>query len=309
MPTLPERLSSNLKHIKLLSIALLTYLGAQQLMYEMELDDYLYALWNEATTKEETKKRSIWLPNYTLTQETRLPFVSNNLSGITYNPDSGHLWVIINSPQRLIELDTEFNHIRTIELKNFTDTEAVAYAGNNRLAIADERDQSVVIANIDGMATEVLDKQALPRLTLDTNGGGNKGFEGIAVDASAGTIYAVRERDPMTLLSITGLLDNDIGVTVRTDNLIDAKDLYLSDLSGLHFDTSSGNLLFLSDESKALGEVDLQGNRVSYLDLVKGFHGLQRDIPQPEGVTMGPRRSIFVVSEPNIAYRFDLAGS
>ncbi len=298
-----DKLSNHTRIVGFGFLVLLAYL----VMYELEIDDHLHALWNEISTDDAIKNKSIWLPNYQLSHQTALPFVNNNLSGITYNPETNRLWVIVNSPQRLIELDTDFNATRTIELKNFTDTEAVAYAGNNRLVIADERDQSVVVANIGD--SNSFDKLELPRLTVDTNGGGNKGFEGIAVDNSAGLIYVVRERDPMTLLTINGLLTKNAGVTVTKDKLINAQDLYLDDLSGLHFDPSSGNLLFLSDESRALGEISLNGNRVSYLDLVKGFHGLNQDIPQAEGVTMGPQRSLFVVSEPNLIYRFDASDS
>lgn len=298
-----DKLSNHTRIVGFGFLVLLAYL----VMYELEIDDHLHALWNEISTDDAIKNKSIWLPNYQLSHQTALPFVNNNLSGITYNPETNRLWVIVNSPQRLIELDTDFNATRTIELKNFTDTEAVAYAGNNRLVIADERDQSVVVANIGD--SNSFDKLELPRLTVDTNGGGNKGFEGIAVDNSAGLIYVVRERDPMTLLTINGLLTKNAGVTVTKDKLINAQDLHLDDLSGLHFDPSSGNLLFLSDESRALGEISLNGNRVSYLDLVKGFHGLNQDIPQAEGVTMGPQRSLFVVSEPNLIYRFDASDS
>ena len=298
-----DKLSNHTRIVGFGFLVLLAYL----VMYELEIDHHLHALWNEISTDDAIKNKSIWLPNYQLSHQTALPFVNNNLSGITYNPETNRLWVIVNSPQRLIELDTDFNATRTIELKNFTDTEAVAYAGKNRLVIADERDQSVVVANIGD--SNSFDKLELPRLTLDTNGGGNKGFEGIAVDNSAGLIYVVRERDPMTLLTINGLLTKNAGVTVTKDKLINAQDLYLDDLSGLHFDPSSGNLLFLSDESRALGEISLNGNRVSYLYLVKGFHGLNQDIPQAEGVTMGPQRSLFVVSEPNLIYRFDASDS
>lgn len=305
MSTLTTLLPLYARPLRAALIAAAAYVTLQQVVYEFEIDDHLHALWKNYSTTDTVKRQSVWLPNYELTDRKALPFVKNNLSGITFNPDTGTLWTVINNPQQLLELDTEFKLLRSIELVNFTDTEAVAYAGNNRLVIADERDQSVVLAEIPDTETTSIDKFKENRLTLDTNGGGNKGFEGIAVDPYESVIYVVREQAPMTLLTITGLLSDDEGLTIANSSVIDASNLHLEDLSGLHYDNMSGNLLFLSHESKALAEISRDGSRISYLDLVEGFHGQKSDIPQAEGVTLGPDRSLFIVSEPNMIYRFD----
>ena len=268
-----------------------------------DLDDQLYAAVNDLTTPEAVKQASVWLNSYQLDQQIRLDAIADNLSGITYSQDTGSYWVIVNSPQLLLELDERLRITRTITLKNFDDTEALADAGANRLVIADERDQSVVIAPIT-TTTITLDKNQLKRITLNTHGGDNKGFEGIAVDKRHNTIYVVRERDPMTLLTIRGFLNADTSIEIETSPVIDGEGLYLDDLSGLHFDQASGNLLFLSDESKALAEITPKGEKVSYMDLVSGFHGLTSDVPQAEGVTMSTDGSIYIVSEPNLVYRF-----
>jgi len=270
---------------------------------ELELDDHLYAVWIEKTTSESTKQTSVWLNGYRLDHQSQLAAVKNNLSGISYNPDTNSYWVIVNSPQSLLELDENFQMRRKIELANFKDTEALAYAGANRFVIADERDQSIVVAPITGTTTS-LDKTQLQRITLNTHGRDNKGFEGIAVDIPRQTIYVVRELDPMTFLVIRGLLTGEPGIEIETSPAIDGEDHYLEDLSGLHFDQLSGNLLFLSDESKALAEITPTGEKVSYMDLVTRFHGLTSDVPQAEGMTIGPDRSIHIVSQPNLIYRF-----
>ena len=36
-----------------------------------------------------------------------------------------------------------------------------------------------------------------------------------------------------------------------------------------------------------------------------GSHGLQRTVPQPEGLAVGPDGTIYLVSEPNLFYRFE----
>lgn len=269
----------------------------------VDLDDQLYAAWIKSTTSEETKNASIWLSRYHLDYQANLEGIRNNLSGITYSQDSKSYWAVINNPQVLLELDEDLRIIRQIKLHNFEDTEAVASAGMGKLVIADERDQSIVIAPITTTTTS-LDKKQLKRLTLNTHGGDNKGFEGITVDTQKSLIYVARERDPMMLLSIRGLLSDDQTLEIDTHHSIYVEELYLDDLSGLHFDEKSGNLLLLSDESKALAEITTEGKKISYMDLISGFHGLINNIPQAEGVTIGPDRSIIIVSEPNYIYRF-----
>jgi len=41
------------------------------------------------------------------------------------------------------------------------------------------------------------------------------------------------------------------------------------------------------------------------MPLWRGFHGLQRKVPQPEGLAVGPNGAIYVLSEPNLFYRFE----
>ncbi len=78
----------------------------------------------------------------------------------------------------------------------------------------------------------------------------------------------------------------------------------MDDLSGLHFDVNTNHLLMLSDESKTLAEIDLKGNKVSYMDLEKGFNNLNRSIPQAEGVTLDDKGNLYIISEPNLLYRY-----
>ncbi len=139
---------------------------------------------------------------------------------------------------------------------------------------------------------------------MNLDGYGNKGLEGIAVDYVTNTIYTVRERDPMKLIKITGFIENKNRITIENYNQIEVDDLYMDDLSGLHFDVNTNHLLMLSDESKTLAEIDLKGNKVSYMDLEKGFNNLNRSIPQAEGVTLDDKGNLYIISEPNLLYRY-----
>ncbi len=269
-----------------------------------DLDDRAWYLWLDWKTPQASKHNALWLPHYEVDVEAMvIKGVDGNLSGITFNSDSGSFWVIINQPQQLIELDKDLKPLRLIELENFADTEAIAYAGNSTYIIADERDQSIVVAPIN-QATQSLNKDELHHLTINIDGNSNKGLEGVTVDYEKQTIYAVRERDPMRLISVKGILDKKPGINVEFPPGIDVGDLYMDDLSGLHFDSGTGHLLILSDESKMLAEVDLQGNKISYMDLDVGFNNLKYAIPQAEGVTLDADNNLYIISEPNLIYRF-----
>jgi uncharacterized protein YjiK len=52
-------------------------------------------------------------------------------------------------------------------------------------------------------------------------------------------------------------------------------------------------------------EYDASGAPLSLLSLWAGRHGLQDSVPQAEGVAIGPEGEVYIVSEPNLLYRFD----
>ena len=269
-----------------------------------DLDDKIWYLLHDSSINKETKNNSVWLPEYQADiTDLQIPGITGNASGITYDFDRKTLWIIVNGPTYLIEIDLQFNLLRRIKLKNFKDTEAIAYVGNDYYLLTDERDQTITLAKISGQ-TKQLDKNALQQIVLNLHGYSNKGLEGIAVDYVTNTIFAVRERDPMLLIKITGFIENNNRINIQNHDQIKVNDLYMDDLSGLHYDSNTDHLLFLSDESRLLAEIDLQGNKVSYMDLENGFNNLNRSIPQAEGVTLDSEGYLYIVSEPNLLYRF-----
>ncbi|MEM7304496.1 MAG: SdiA-regulated domain-containing protein [Pseudomonadota bacterium] len=273
-----------------------------------ELDDKVWYFFHDMTISQEVEERSIWLPEYHANLVgLPIPGIDKNASGMTFNRDTNTLWVIVNSPTYLVELDLAFNLLRRIDMKNFKDTEAITYIGNDEYLLTDERDQSITLAKIDTQTT-ALDKNNLEKIVLNFHGYSNKGLEGIAVDYLTNTIYAVRERDPMVLMKITGFIENNNRIQIEKYDQINIDGLYMDDLSGLHFDVNSGHLLFLSDESKLLAEIDLEGKKISYMDLEKGFNNLKQSIPQAEGVVLDDEGHLYIVSEPNLLYRYEKKG-
>ena len=79
----------------------------------------------------------------------------------------------------------------------------------------------------------------------------------------------------------------------------------MRNLSALAVDPRTGHLLALSADSHLLLELDEKGEQVSFMTLLGGFNGLKRTIPRAEGVTMDERGTLYMVSEPNLFYRFE----
>jgi uncharacterized protein YjiK len=60
----------------------------------------------------------------------------------------------------------------------------------------------------------------------------------------------------------------------------------------------------LSEQSSNLTELDQQGNFVSILSLRALAGDLKHTLPQAEGMTMDNKGELYIVSEPNLFYRF-----
>lgn len=83
----------------------------------------------------------------------------------------------------------------------------------------------------------------------------------------------------------------------------------MRDLSSLSLHDQTGHMLVMSDESKLLAEYSKAGELISIIPLWGGWHGLEHSIPQAEGVTVAPDGTIYIVSEPNLFYRFERPSS
>lgn len=264
--------------------------------------DRLHYAWQSWNNSEAEMARVLWLPEYRVDIDGRpIDGVADNASGITYDHDRDSLWVVLNSPPTLVELDMDLQFQRRIELRNFKDTEGVAYLGEGEFAIVDERHMAVVVATIEE-GTDTLDRHQLRELILYRDGTGNNGLEGIAVDRPEKRLYAVSESDPGQLFKVDGFLQH--GQTHSVGRSLEARDVGMDDLSGLHFDATTRHLLLLSAESRKLAEVDLSGNTISSMALQAGLGGLTATVPQAEGVTLDADGRLYLVSEPNLIYRF-----
>ena len=300
------RIHLTLKHL-LLSILLLVLLLLGLLAQEYRLFGRAWfnvQQWQHAAKWQEG---SIWLSDYQVEIEAK-PIVGldDDVSALTFDPDRNSLFTVTNDKPQLIELSLEGEILRRIELKGFGDAEAVEYISPGLYVITDERRQRLIKVRVDDTTTALHADQA-QQLSLSIGLNGNKGFEGLAYDSAGQRLFVAKERDPLRIYEIHGFPQRDpqqpFAVHVVDDHQRDAG-LFVRDLSSLQFDERTGHLLALSDESRLVLELNVDGQPISSLSLLGGRNGLKRSVPQGEGIAMDDQGTLYLVSEPNLFYRF-----
>ncbi len=272
--------------------------------YEFRLTSRLRFAYRQWRHEKEWRERSLWLPNYRLVLQREVEGVADNLSALTWNYDTDTLFVILNSPPTVLELDRTGDVLRRLPLVGFHDTEAIEYIGESHYLIAEEQKQKLSIIEITAESRELHAGHEEP-LTLGLGPAGNWGVEGLAWDRDNRVLYAAKERFPIHIYEISGFpqAPNTVrDIVVEQDAGRDRR-LFVSDISGLDYNHRLGHLLVLSDASRLLIEVDRNGRPVSALSLVFG-NGLDGPVPQAEGVAMDDKETLFIVSEPNLFYVF-----
>jgi len=257
---------------------------------------------------DDWQARSIWLPDYRVTLDGQpIEGLDEDLSALTYDPDRKTLFSVTNKHQRLVELSLDGRLLRSVELVGFKDPEAVEYIEPNVYVIADERRQQLVRVELDEN-TRSVDASTAQKLSLGIGSNGNKGFEGLGYDTAGKRLFVAKERDPVRIYEIRGFpygtAPESISVHVLEDRKRDAR-LFVRDLSSLDYDRESGHLLVLSDESRMILELDVEGRPISSLSLRAGQNGLARSVPQAEGLAMDGEGALYLVSEPNLFYKFE----
>lgn len=253
----------------------------------------------------EWRERSLWLPDYQVVIEAQpIAGLEDDVSALTYDPDRRSLFSVTNHKAELIELSLGGKVLRRIALVGFGDAEAVEYIGPGTYVISDERAQRLFKVHVDER-TRWLDAADSEQLSLGLGLNGNKGFEGLAYDSQGRRLFVAKERDPLRILEITGFPSAEQRLNLHVaDDLKRDRRLFVRDLSSLQFDERSGHLLALSDESRLVVELDVDGRPISTLSLLRGMHGLKRSVPQAEGLAMDEAGDLYLVSEPNLFYRF-----
>ncbi|EKI0262971.1 YjiK family protein, partial [Salmonella enterica] len=130
--------------------------------------------------------------------------------------------------------------------------------------------------------------------------------EGLARGRGEHALMVAQEKKPLRLY----VTDQSPDALSVSDSLTHRASLpwFLKDISGLHYDRNNGLLYVLSHESDVVVVSDLDGGR-KVMSLRRGHYGLRRDIPQAEGIASDDRDTLWIVSEPNLFYRFTRTAS
>ncbi|BAP42670.1 SdiA-regulated domain-containing protein [Pseudomonas sp. LJDD11] len=261
--------------------------------------------WNLFWQSESTA--AIGLSEYRVVIEGKvIEGLEDDVSALSYDPDRKTLFTVTNQNSELVELSLDGRIVRRIHLDGFGDAEAVEYIRPGVYVISDERRQRLIQVQVND-DTRSLDATQAETLTLDFNAGNNKGFEGLAYDTKGQRLFVAKERDPVQIIEVRGFPklqpDTPTSLEVISNRQRDAG-IFVRDLSSLQFDERSGHLLALSDESRQILELDIEGRPVGSSSLKKGQMGLSKTVPQAEGIAMDDAGTLYLVSEPNLFYVF-----
>ena len=281
---------------------LLAIAAAYGLAFAMHWDDrgLLWVL--ERFESKAEQKESIWLPDYRVVIDAKpLPGMEKDeASDLAYNPQTKTLFSVMGKNPFLVELSLQGEVLRKMPLVGWSNPEGLTAMENGLMAIVDERQHMLSIVKVDADTRE-LNIASFPKYDLGPSKDQNKAFEAITWDPRNQQLLLGEERPPALFT-----WKSDGGQTLKGDKQkLSSDELDIRNLSALATDPRTGHLLVLSADSHLLLELDEKGEQVSFMTLLGGFNGLKNTIPRAEGVTMDEAGTLYMVSEPNLFYRFE----
>lgn len=281
----------------LLALAIIAY----GLVVAMHWDDRGLLWIKEGFESQAERQESIWLPDYVVDIDAKpLPGMERDeASDLAFNPHTRTLFSVMGKHPFLVELTLDGDVLRKIPLVGWSNPEGVAVLENGQVAIVDERNHDLTLVKLDATSTS-LNRADYPSYDLGNTEDGNKGFEAIAWDQIRQRLIIGAERPPKLFIWST----DGQGPLKGDKQPLPSDELDLRNLSALGIDPRTGHLLALSADSNMLLELDEKGEQVSFMTLLGGFNGLGDTIPRAEGVAMDDRGNLYIISEPNLFYRF-----
>jgi len=280
---------------------LLVVVAAYGLAFAMHWDNRGVLWVHEQFKSPAERQASVWLPDYRAVIDAKpLPGMEKDeASDLAYDPQTKTLFSVMGKNPFLVELTLQGDVLRKMPLVGWSNPEGVTVLGNGLLAIVDERAHLITIVKVDADTRE-LNIANFPKYDLGPSKDQNKAFEGVTWDSRNQQLMLGEERPP-ALFTWKG----DGKVLTGDKVKLASHALDMRNLSALAIDPRTGHMLVLSADSHLLLELDKKGAQVSFIALLGGFNGLKNTIPRAEGVTMDEAGTLYMVSEPNLFYRFE----
>ncbi|EMB4690450.1 SdiA-regulated domain-containing protein [Citrobacter farmeri] len=185
----------------------------------------------------------------------------------------------------------------SLSIPEITDPEAMEWMEDNLFRVGSEKEGSAWLVNIDILKGTY---QLLSSIQLkDYTRPGNKGLEGLAWDKENQVLFAAKEKKPVMISRVDVQSEENSVSTLPTSATTSVRDV-----SGLHYHSPTASLLVLSDKSGKVLEINREGLVTDRLYLNAGWAGLTQNIPQAEGIALDDAGNLYIVSEPNLFYRF-----
>jgi len=222
-----------------------------------------------------------------------------NASGLTYNPDSSTLFLVQDSPAKIIEINQQGKILRRIEIEGLKDIEGISYIGNNRFVIADENSASVYFISVKP-DTKYIAKKDMAALKLDLPNKPKHGISGVTYNPQDKSLFIITEKKPKKIIQVfIGSEKLNIPWNLENSDIKDA--------DGIFFDPNSQHIFLLSKTAGAVIEYSLHGKKLSQIQLKKGNINLNHTIKKPEGITMNTSGTkLYICGEKNDFYIFSL---
>lgn len=253
---------------------------------------------------EDRERISIDLGQYELAlRQEAIAGVAMNASGLAYSRKTKTLFLAMNSPPEIVELNLKGEFKRRIALNGFDDTEGITWIDGYSLAVVEERRGNLVIVEIDA-DTKSIDHTQGSSFSVESVPLGNMGLEGLAWDSGGKRFFIVKELAPKKIYTLKLPTEKSGKPEVTIPWEMEENGFGLKDLAGVHYDARTGHLLILSQASRCVVECTVDGRELSRLSLEKGSAGLDHSLLQPEGITMDRKGNLYICGEPNVFYVF-----
>jgi uncharacterized protein YjiK len=222
-----------------------------------------------------------------------LEVATGNVSDVAYSELTGTVFISINDPEVIYEYDLEGNHLRTITMTNFNDTEGFCWMSGTLFAVCQEvpsTNPEIYYFNITGGTTTIDAVTDATKVTTSITAISNRSLEGITYNATDDVFYVCAEKESdggaggqVWEVEMDGTSTEYVGIRALW-----AARGYL-DMAALWWDDVYEQLYVLSQESNKIVRMTLNGTPLETVSTNVLFG-------QPEGLGFSKDRTKMFVS-------------